>query len=499
MLHAHPILTCEQARALERRLFEGQEAREWQAMEQAGRSVAAAALGDFRETGAFPEKARLLVLAGKGHNAGDAFLAADEVLRRHPRASAEIVFVFGETSLRPLAQRAWRGLQEAHASRLSLLPPRQLPVGRAYDLCFDGIFGFQFRPPLDLQTSAVLTWANRQDIGLRAAIDLPSGLDAPGAFRADFTYATGSVKTPLLSCLHAGRLRYLDIGFFDTPGQYQGGDFVLTRGLLRDLAALRNPISDKRSFGHVFVLGGSRSFPGAALMAVLAALHSGAGLVTAFVPETFVPAFAARAPEAMWVGMPETPEGGLALEGIQQVLQRLPRASALTIGPGLGREPESLALVADIVKQCPVPLVLDADALQPGIVHLGKAPRILTPHAGEYLRIAGGEEVEAYSKRSQAVVVLKGPRTRITQAGRNHYSFCGGPALARGGSGDILAGLAGGLLAQTPGDPLLAAARGVVCQGLAADLMARDLGQLALSTTDMIPYLSKAILARADA
>ena len=224
-------------------------------------------------------------------------------------------------------------------------------------------------------------------------------------------------------------------------------------------------------------------------MSVLAALRSGVGLITAFVPESLVASFAARAPEAMWVGWPETPEGGLALEGTHLLRAKIARATALLIGPGLGREPETLALVKDIVAQSAVPLVIDADALQVDIVGAGAAPRILTPHAGEWARIKG-------SIPREAVTVRKGPFTSIPCEGATYHSFFGGPVLARGGSGDVLAGLTGGLLAQTPADLRLAACRGVVWHGLAADALARAHGPVSVRTTELIDFLLGVLRAR---
>jgi NAD(P)H-hydrate epimerase len=356
-----------------------------------------------------------------------------------------------------------------------------------YDLGLDGVFGFQFRPPVSPAVSALLARVNALPVRLRAAVDLPSG----GKFQADFTYATGSVKTPVLDEKNAGRLRYLDLGFF--TGTERGIERVFTPGVLGPLAGLRPPWNDKRSQGHLLVLAGSRSYPGAALMAVLAALRSGAGLVTAFVPESLAPVFAARAPEAMWVGWPETPEGGLALEGRQLLQSKLARATALVMGPGLGREAETMALVRDIVSTVQLPVLLDADALQPEIVKAAKTPLVLTPHAGEFARIAGKTELRAFARKYRAVVALKGPITRVSDGTEVYHSFFGGPVLARGGSGDLLAGLTGGLLAQTPQDRLLAAARGVVWHGLAADHLARAFGQTAVQTTQLLDFLPAAL------
>ncbi len=212
--NTHPILSIDQARDLAGRLFAGDETREWPAMQAAGRSLALAILTDYSEIGTFPQAARLLVLAGKGHNAGDALIACSVILDKFPGASAQVVFVYGERSLRPLARRAWVELLERYPGRVGTLSPRTLPVPGDYTLSIDGIYGFRYRPPLDAAAHVVLTWEAAQTVDLRAAVDLPSGLDAVGAFQADFTYATGIVKRVLLTLPNAGRLRYLDLGFF---------------------------------------------------------------------------------------------------------------------------------------------------------------------------------------------------------------------------------------------------------------------------------------------
>ncbi len=487
---AHPVLTAGETKRLEAELFGGDETREWPAMRRAGRAIGEAVLRDFCELGNFPVGARILVLAGKGHNGGDALIAARHILGKHPGARAGVCFVLGARALRPLAMRAWRELAQENPGRVDIL--RALPEDTDWDLCIDGIFGFQFRPPVDERVAALIAQVNALPVRFRAAVDLPSG----GLFRADFTYATGAVKTPALDDKNCGRLRYLDLGFLQNRARDAHADSILTPAILSPLRALRSPHTDKRDFGHLFVVGGSREYPGAVLMSVLAALRSGAGLVTAFVPKSLAPAFAAQAPEAIWRGMAESPAGGLALNDFPALAERLAgekggtaRASALLIGPGLSRDRETLVLAGEILRTVKdAPVVLDADALQPEIVREGVAPRILTPHAGELQRIAA-----AIPKG--AVVVRKGPLTRIGREGEAaaYVSPFGGPALARGGSGDLLAGMIGGLLAQAPGEPLLAACRGAVWHGMAADCLARAQSQQAVRTTQLLDYLPEAL------
>jgi NAD(P)H-hydrate epimerase len=194
------------------------------------------------------------------------------------------------------------------------------------------------------------------------------------------------------------------------------------------------------------------------------------------------------------------------LEGVSLLREKLARATALVAGPGLGAAEESRVLIGDLLKVSTLPVVLDADALQPAaLAALAQKPgraAILTPHAGEFARIASRraadsttEALRAFCAEHGLTVVLKGPVTRIAGGpGREVYhSLCGGPVLARGGSGDLLAGLIGGLLAQTPGEPLLAACRGTVWHGAAADCLARAHGQTAVRATQLLDFLPEAL------
>jgi len=466
-------------------------------MEKAGLALGAAVLEDFKEIGGFPEAGRVLVLAGKGHNGGDALLAARAILTIHPRARVNVVLCFGARELRPLAGRALDRLKADAPGRFTILPAEEaLAADQGYDLCLDGIFGFQFRAPLDAAITAIITRVNaHKDILFRAAVDLPSGVgetNGTTVFRADFTYATGIVKRPVLSprvTTSVGRLRYLDLGFFADAAP-AASEQILTTSVLAPLTRLRSSQTDKRTFGHILLVGGSRSYPGAIMLATRAALRSGAGLVTAFVPATLAPEYAAAHPEAMWVGCPETAKGGLAAGTVDLVRERLPRATALLIGPGLSAEVEALATAQAIVRSTSLPLVLDADALRGEVIELVRDRAFIgTPHAGEFERIAPKLFVDGKFTAPHGVLVLKGPLTRVTDGKTIYHSPFGGPVLARGGSGDVLAGLIGGLLAQQPADPLRAAMRGVVWHGRAADLLARAHGQVAVEISEILEQL----------
>ncbi len=522
---SHPVLTCSEAAAWERaRLTD--ETREWAAMQAAGAGVARGVIDDFKEIGGLPPDARILVLAGKGHNGGDALLAAGVMVKEFAQARVTVVLPFGAGELRPLAGRAMDVLLKVALDRVQVFETHPgaarhpslegiLGGGLGWDVCLDGLFGFKFRAPMDPAIISLIARVNEHaGIRFRAAVDLPSGIgetSVASAFRADFTYATGSVKYPVLSPRHAaavGRLRYVDIGLLQEDSAPDAPERILLASLLRPLAGLRPAQSDKRTFGHLLIVGGSGSYPGAVVMAARAALHSGAGLVTAFVPEKLVPDYAARHPEIMWVGSPVTAQGGLAAGTAELVAARSAKASALLIGPGMGAEAETIALAAHLAGEARVPLVLDADALRPEVVaRVRDKPFIGTPHAGEFERIAPALFADGNFAAPQGVLVLKGPLTRVVgraglrpaQGGQSEtgptifHSPFGGPVLARGGSGDILAGLIGGLLAQQAADPLLAACRGVVWHGRAADLLARSRGQVAVETSEILEQLGPAL------
>lgn len=505
-----PILDCRAAAAWEAKLLPD-EAAVWQAMQRAGIALAEAIRADYAMTRAPQRGLDVLVLAGKGHNGGDALLAARH-LAEEPRAVASVtVFLLSPLSdLKPLARRAFELLDERRSIRALASASELADVLRAerFHLCIDGALGMAFCPPLRAREAEILKLANEApNIDFRAAVDLPSGVgDAsdPSAFAADATYATGVLKTPLLAASQAGVLRYLDIGFFSPLANESATERVIAGRILDPLRAWRPARSEKRRFGHLAILGGSRSMPGALAMSVAAALRSGAGLVTVFAPESMVASLASLYPEAMWRAWPETPEGGLALEGLWQIRAFLGQAAALLMGPGMGRERETQALLADVAGLWDKPIVVDGDALQPDIVEAlraaGNASAILTPHDGELARLTGedasDDAARRYAEANEVALVRKGSSSRVLGGGRMFLNTTGNAVLARGGSGDMLAGLAAGLLAQFPDQPLDVACAATHWHGKAADLWAAERGQTAVRSTELLDFLSAALESR---
>lgn len=525
-----PVLTCAESRAREERLLEGDPGKAWQAMARAGRAIGRAMLRDLAETGPLPEAPRLLVLAGKGNNAGDAFLAAREMVLERPGSQVAILFSPGSQNSSIQARRALGLLEQSlRPGALTLIrfgqAGREQAEATTWEIVLDGLLGMAFRPPLRPPLDQLIAWANRAlRARVRVAVDLPSGIaddSAEEPFRADFTYAAGIAKAPLFepaNLPYTGRVRYCDIGFFegDRPCAEESPPArreILVASTLDPLRGLRPATTDKRGQGHLFLLGGTRRTPGAIQMAVRAALQSGAGLVTAAVPESRAPHFAAVLPEAMWLPWPETVAGGLDPDAADVFGDPFERATALAAGPGIGREPAVRELLARLVRENPsLPMVIDAEGIVPEVVEAvarrgnQAAPVVLTPHAGEFQRVAAAGEdpdergLRAFCQRTGTIVLLKGPVSRLAHPdGRLWLSPFGGPILARGGSGDILTGLVGSLMARPGADAFEATATALVWHGLAADWLARREGAEAVRTTQLLDALAPALREEAGA
>jgi len=269
--------------------------------------------------------------------------------------------------------------------------------------------------------------------------------------------------------------------------------------------------ANKGNFGHVLVVGGSVGRSGAPSMAALAALRSGAGLVTAAVPAAVLAQVAAVAPELMTWPLTASAVGGISAENIapEALAALMAGMTVLAIGPGIGQSAETVKFVTGLLAATKIPAVIDADALNilaAKPVLLAKLAKgrtvVLTPHPGEMARLAGitVPEVQAnrlevargFAERFGVTLVLKGARTLIAHPnGRVAVNTTGNPGMAKGGSGDLLTGLVAGLVAQHPADAATAVEAAVYLHGLAADLAVRQGDEHTLLATDSLQQLSR--------
>ncbi len=262
----------------------------------------------------------------------------------------------------------------------------------------------------------------------------------------------------------------------------------------------RDENAHKGNFGKILLLCGSRGYTGAAYLAAMGALRSGAGLVFLGVPESIYAIEAVKMNEPVVFPLPDR-DGMLSEDAIPAILERLPKMDAVLIGCGLGQSEGTLSVVQAVLEQAECPVVVDADGINVLCAHKDilrgrRYPTILTPHEGEFLRIGGKfgdnriESAMELAKDLGCIVLLKGHRTCITDGISGYLNCTGNPGMAVGGSGDLLSGIIVSLLGQGI-RPLEAAACGAWLHGAAGDLCAEEIGQYGMLPTDMLDRLPR--------
>lgn len=262
----------------------------------------------------------------------------------------------------------------------------------------------------------------------------------------------------------------------------------------------RDDFAHKGDFGKILLLCGSRGYTGAAALAAMGALRSGAGLVFLGVPESIYAIEAVKLTESIVFPLPDE-NGMLSGAAVPQILERLPRMDAVLIGPGLGQSAGTLAAVKAVLERFDGPVVVDADGINILAAHKdvlrGRAvSTILTPHDGEFARLGGvvgndrAAAAENMARQLGCIMLLKGHETVITDGVETYINHTGNPGMAVGGSGDVLAGILVSLLGQGIA-PLEAAACGAWLHGAAGDLCAARMGQYGMLPGDMVSALPR--------
>jgi NAD(P)H-hydrate epimerase len=450
---------------------------------------------------------RIVVLCGKGNNGGDGLVVARQLLTRFSPAALHVVLLAEPGELKGDAAANLAMLLAAGGRVESEIPAE----ARAATLVVDALLGTGVK---GAATGRMLQGIRDINQGFPmaavVAVDIPSGMpsdsgEPTGEFAwADHTVTFTAPKVGLVmppNCDYVGELR---VGAIGSPPELYAGAWLelLEPAMFRELLAPRQPAGHKGDYGHVLVVAGSRGKTGAAAMAGMAALRTGAGLVTVASAQSAIAEIAAHAPELMTEPLPETESGSIALNATLEALAH--GMSVVAMGPGLGRAPQIAAMVQTLTAAFEGPMVLDADALVGQIAGTPARPRILTPHPGEMARLTGKSIAEiqadrlgaarAYATEHGVTLVLKGQRTVIAfPDGRVWINPTGTPAMGKGGSGDILTGIVAGMVAQFPERADQAVAAAVYLHGLAGQLGAQALGEKCLLATDLLRYLPQAM------
>lgn len=452
------------------------------------------------------------ILCGRGNNGGDGFVIARKLLE----AGAEVTVVM--MSGAPTGLEAREMLSRIRPTAVTICSAETEPYVAASavtqaELLVDAVYGIGFHGKLPDEMRHLFRLANASQAPL-IAVDVPSGLDCDtgewdaDALRAERTVTFTAMKPALLlpqTAALCGKVEVLSIGIEpELIMQYAAQQTIVDETMVRRCFAPRPADSNKGSFGTVLSVCGSFGMAGAAFLAAKAALRCGAGLVTAALPRSIYPILAGQLPEAVYLPLPETAEGQLAYDARVLLRTRLPKATAVVLGCGLGTGETAAAVVWDVLEQAKCPVVLDADGINCVAAHIDRlktvrAPLVLTPHPGEMARLLGVsveqvqknrvETAERFAGEYGVVLVLKGHKTVIAAPGKPCLlNLTGNPGMATGGSGDVLAGMIGSFLAQGL-EPADAAMCGVYLHGAAGDRAAARLSQRAMLPTDLLEEL----------
>ena len=484
-------------------------------MENAGRQVVAAieAAYEMRLDG------RVAVLCGRGNNGGDGFVVARTLLQRgidtavfvvgaladvrgDARTNLDILGRLGITVVEVNDEQAW----ELHFSEIARC-----------SLIVDAIFGTGLKSAVGGMLETVIADVNAAEIPI-VSIDLPSGMSADtphlvgDCIDASLTVTLAAPKLPLVlppGEAYAGDVVIADIGIPHEVIESVEGPHVelLTPEQLRGLVAPRAADSHKGDFGRLTIAAGSTGKTGAAYLAAMGALRSGAGLVTVATPVSCLPIVASMEPAFMTVGLADDEAGMVTTAAVDRLLEQT--HDVIACGPGLGRSNQVAEFVRQLLDRATCPVILDADAItvladDPGRL-TGSEERvvIITPHPGEMARLIGASITDVQANRLQVAtdfatthrvyVVLKGHRTVIaTPEGHVFINPTGNPGMATGGTGDVLTGMIAAWVAQLL-DAEAACRLAVFLHGAAGDLAEGREGQTAMMASDLLDYLGEAL------
>ena len=508
------ILSCQQTRILEQTAVD-RGATFLELMQTAGESTAAYVFKTYlceKE-----KRMHTVVLCGKGNNGGDGFVAA-RWLHEHGE-KVHVVLTDGP----PKTGDAKLMYQKAEEQNIPVTdyrtePQKILLLLKDADVILDGIYGIGFHGRIHEELEPLIDAVNHSKAKV-VSLDLPSGVDCDlGTVEGSCIQADSTVTFSTLKYCHVlypsadycGKTIVFDVGIdAQTLSESVCGLWEITDKAVKNTRTPRRPSAHKGSFGTLLSVCGSVGMAGAAVFSAKAAFRSGVGLVNVALPERIYPIVSASVTEPIYTLLPENKQGTLSLQCLPRLLQRCTKASACLIGCGLGHNDDTAAVVTALVEKSEIPIVIDADGINSllpniDILKTARAPIALTPHPGEMARLLGTTTADVQSHRYAyarqfavdygVTLVLKGANTLIASPdGRVFVNRTGNPGMAKGGSGDVLAGMLASFLAQGIQLPD-AAWSSVYLHGLAGDRCAARLSQTAMTPTDLIDELPSLFL-----
>lgn len=497
------ILTCEQTRNLEKNQVD-RGSTYFQLMNNAGVQVGKALISQLGAN----KKSTVAILCGKGNNGGDGFISAQYLVSQGIKAYALLVDGEPRTedSIQALEQAVSNGVEVVRIWEYS---QKVKDIVSVADYVIDAIYGIGFKGSLSENIKILADLVNSTHSKV-LSVDIPSGVNCDTgmvgntAFKADITVSFSTLKPCHVlypSMDYCGKTTVAQVGInkgliYDSPYFTETIDGSKLAGLLPE----KNISSNKGSNGTLTVVCGSYGMMGASQMCIQSALRSGVGLVKSIVPSNLYPILAGNIPQAVF--MPYT-----SVDSMDILIQSMEKTNAIVAGCGLGNTSKSKEFTEYIIHNSKVPIVLDADSLNSiaddlDILTEANVPVVITPHPGEMARLLNTTvdiiqnnrltvAVE-FAKMYNVIVVLKGAYTVIAHPkGKAAINPTGNKGMAKAGSGDVLAGIIGSLIAQGM-SPFSAAISGVYCHGYAGDLAQHKYGSISMLSTDIIDMMPTA-------
>ncbi|MBS4028549.1 MAG: NAD(P)H-hydrate dehydratase [Ignavibacteriales bacterium] len=530
------LLSSNEMRSCDKRAVEEYSIPSLLLMENAGRSVVDAIEKHFGNVSG----KSFLIFCGKGNNGGDGFVVARHLFNRG--ANVHVLLVGKKSEVKGDAktnleivlqlQKKTKNTSQFSFSEIKTSFLKDCP---RCDIIIDALFGTRFSGEVRKPFAEIVGWMNASNKPI-VAIDIPSGINSDNgmktnvAVKANLTVTMAARKIGLIvndgkECL--GIIEVADISIPKKLLEEKRNTFLVEKNDVSTFLPKRALNVNKYSVGKVFVLAGSRQFPGAGVMTATSAMKSGVGAVILGTIKSLYPLLVKKLTEVMLEPLDETSEGTISLSSKEKILERIAWCDTLAIGPGISQNEETQRLVREIISSCEKLMVIDADALrglEVGGWRLGEnkisptnpkpqTPNhfILTPHTGELSRMIGisSEEIEtnrveiarSAAKKFNSVLVLKGNPTVIATPGGNVFlNSTGNPGMATAGSGDVLTGTIAGILAQMKSENIQveeklqrASIAGVYIHGLAGDVAKEKFGERSLMAMDISDSLSFAL------
>jgi NAD(P)H-hydrate epimerase len=458
------------------------------------------------------ENPKVLIFCGSGNNGGDGFAIARQLM---DFSNVKIYLIGDEAKMSPETKQNYLiskklGIPNQYLKDLSDFDKNDLDADCIIDALI-GVGGSENIKGLAFEILKLLQTYN----GLKISVDVPTGLNSENgfaseyAFKADYTITMFAIKTGMLlnkGFVCCGKILVADIGIpIKIAADGFSNNFILNYESSRALLPKRKKISSKFDYGKVVIIAGSKQYPGAAALAANSAVKSGTGLVyllsTSFHSELL--------PEVIPVTLESNPDGTISIKSRKVIEEFIEKADSVVIGPGLSNNVDTISLMFEIINQFSnnKKIVVDADGLRTVKQELKLTKNIiLTPHTGEFIRILKNFDTEFFaenditnhynyydllniwSNKLNCIIHLKWVPSITTNGKKFYWNIYGNPGMATGGSGDVLSGIIGGLIAQGL-EALEGSALGSFIHSKAGDIAKKYLGMNYLSATDLIDYL----------